>query len=60
VLAGGRVVATWSYTVVKRKVQITVEPFRRLPPGTVREVRVRADSIARTLGLDAADVKVVS
>jgi Winged helix DNA-binding domain len=60
VLAGGRVVATWSYTAVKRKLQITLEPFRRLPPGTVREVRVRAESIARTLGLDAADVKVVS
>jgi Winged helix DNA-binding domain len=60
VLAGGRVVATWSFTAVKRSLQITVEPFRRLPPGTMPEVRVRAESIARTLGLDAADVKVVS
>jgi hypothetical protein len=59
-LAGGRVVATWSYTTVRRKLQIAVEPFRRLPPGTMVEVRVRAESIARTLGLDAADVKVVS
>jgi hypothetical protein len=59
-LAGGRVVATWSYTAVKRKLKIAVEPFRRLPPGTMPEVRVRAESIARTLGLDAADVKVVS
>jgi hypothetical protein len=60
VLAGGRVVATWSYTAVKRKLQITVEPFGRLPPGTMPEVRVRAEAIARTLGLDAAAVKVVS
>ena len=60
VLAGGRVVATWSYTNVKRTLRITVEPFRRLPIGTMTEVRARAESIVRTLGLDAVDVKVVS
>jgi hypothetical protein len=60
VLASGRVVATWSYAAVKQTLRITVEPFRRLPAGTMPEVRARADALARTLGLKAADVKTVS
>ena len=60
VLASGRVVATWSYTAVKQTLRITVEPFRRLPAGTMPEVRARAESLARTLGLNVADVRTVS
>jgi winged helix DNA-binding protein len=60
VLVGGRVAATWSYTVLKQTLRVSVEPFRRLPPGTMPLVRARVDSMARTLGLDATDVKVVS
>jgi winged helix DNA-binding protein len=60
VLAGGRVVATWSHTAVRRSLHVTVEPFDRLPTWTISGVRARAESIANTLGLDAAEVKVVN
>jgi hypothetical protein len=60
VLVGGRVVATWSYASVKHTLRIAVEPFRRLPPAAMPQVRARADSLAQTLGLNAAEVKVVS
>jgi hypothetical protein len=58
VLVDGRVVATWSHTVTKRSLALKVEPFRKLSPSTLKEVRLRADAIAKSLGLDAAAVKV--
>lgn len=60
VLVGGRIAATWAHTVVKRSVHITIEPFQRLPPWVLSAVRTRADALARTMGLDAAELKVVS
>jgi hypothetical protein len=60
VLVGGRVAATWSYTAVKQTLRISIEPFRRLQAGTMPQVRDRAEAIAQTLGLAAAEVKVVS
>lgn len=58
VLVDGRVVATWSHRVAKRSLVVTVEPFRKLSPSTLKEVRMRADAIAESLGLNAAAVKV--
>lgn len=58
VLLDGRVVATWSHQVAKRSLAVTVEPFRKLSPSTLKEVRKRADAIAESLGLDGAALKV--
>jgi hypothetical protein len=58
VLVDGRVVATWSYAVTKRSLALKVEPFRKLSPSTLKQVRMRADAIAKSLGLDAAAVKL--
>ena len=58
VLVDGRVVGTWTHAAVKQKLRITVEPFRRLPPPIVREVRSRAESLAEILGLVEAEVQI--
>ncbi len=58
VLVDGRVVGTWSREVAKRTLAITVEPFRKLSPSTLKEVRERASEIAEALGLADAGVKV--
>jgi len=59
VLVDGRVAATWSHEAVKQSLRVSVEPFRRLSPKVLREVSDRADSLAATLGLSRAEVKVV-
>ena len=59
VLVDGRVVATWTHTAVKGGLAVTVEPFRKLSPSTVKELRVRFDTMAAALGLGKALVKVV-
>jgi hypothetical protein len=58
VLVDGRVVGTWTHEVAKRTLAITVEPFRKLPPLTLKQVRERGSEIAEALGLNDADVKV--
>ena len=58
VLVDGRVVGTWTHEVVKGSLAITVEPFRKLSPSTLKEVRARAHSIAEALGLTEASVRV--
>jgi hypothetical protein len=58
VLVDGSVMATWSYRVSGRTLLVTVAPFRRLPPKALPEVRRCADSIATTLGLTGAEVKL--
>ncbi len=58
VLVDGRVVATWSHAVTKRSLALKVEPFRKLSRSTLKQVRTRADAIAKSLGLDAAAVKL--
>ena len=58
VLVDGRVVATWTHQVVKGTFNVAVDPIRKLSPSTVRQVRMRADSLAAALGLDAAVVKI--
>jgi hypothetical protein len=59
VLVDGRAAGTWSHQLVKRSLQITIEPFKRLPPKALPELRSRAASLATTLGLDGAELKVV-
>jgi hypothetical protein len=58
VLAGGRVVATWSHVVSKKTLRISVAPFERLRPQTLPSIRARAHELAATLGLVDVDVKL--
>jgi hypothetical protein len=58
VLVDGRAAGTWSHQMVKRTLRITVEPFKRLQPRALPELRARAASLAAALGLDGAELKV--
>jgi len=58
VLVDGRVVATWTHQPAKKTLSVTVEPFKKLSSWTVKEVRLRAQSIAAALGLDEAAVRI--
>jgi len=58
VLVDGRVVATWTHAVAKRALTVTVDPFRKLSPSTLKGVRTSADSLAVALGLGEAAVRV--
>ena len=58
VLVNGQVAGTWTYVAPKDTLRITVEPFRRLSAKTMAEVRRRAASLAETLRLARADVRV--
>ncbi len=58
VLVDGRVVATWTHAVAKRTLKVTVDPFRKLSPSTLKGARAAANSIAAALGLDEAVVKL--
>jgi hypothetical protein len=57
VLVDGSVVATWTHKVVKSALHVSVEPFRKLPPKVISQVRERAAAVAATLGLAEAVVK---
>jgi hypothetical protein len=59
VVIDGRVVATWSYSVAKRILRVSVEPFRRLPPKALAAIRARAQELAATLGVVDLEMKVV-
>jgi hypothetical protein len=56
VLVDGRVVGTWTHTVVKQTLRIAVDPLQRLPPKARPLVRDRAEELAATLGLSKAEV----
>jgi hypothetical protein len=58
VLVDGRVVATWTHVAAKRTLTVTVDPFRKLSPASLKGVRASADSLATALGLSEAAVKV--
>jgi hypothetical protein len=58
VLVDGLVVATWTHAVARRALTITVDPFRKLSPSTLKGVRASVDSLAAALGLSEAAVKV--
>ena len=61
VLARGRIVATWSQTAGKQRLEVAVEPLSRWSeaehlPGVERE----AQAVAAHLGLQGADVTIVA
>jgi len=58
VLVDGRAAGTWTHQVAKDTLRISVEPFRRMSARTTAQVRRRAESLAETLGLMKADVRV--
>jgi hypothetical protein len=58
VLSDGRVVATWTHEVNKGTLALTVDPFRKLAPATMKEVRSQADAMAEAMGLGRASVAV--
>jgi hypothetical protein len=59
VLVEGRVAATWTHTVVKQTLRITVEPLGRLSSKVRPEIHARAEELAATLGLAKVEVAVV-
>ena len=56
VLVDGRVEGTWTYTVSKGVLRVTVAPFKRLDAKVVGEIRKRAGEIARAVGASKAEV----
>jgi hypothetical protein len=58
VLVDGRVAGTWFHTATKETLRIKVEPFQRLAPKIIVEVKRRAASLAETLGLARAEVTI--
>jgi len=59
VLVDGRVVATWSHSIAKGVLRVTVEPFRRLLSKLRPEIRLRAEELAATMDLANVEVNVV-
>jgi hypothetical protein len=57
VLVDGRVVATWTHAVARRALTVTVDPFRKLSPSTLKGVCASADLLAAALGFSEAAVK---
>src|SRR5438552_292400 len=58
VVQDGRVVATWTHQVARTTLVVTVSPFHKLAPPTLKQVSVRAQEIAAALGLAGATAKV--
>lgn len=51
VLVGGRVVGTWTHTVRNGTLHIALDPFQKLGPNIMPEIRDRADALAGALGI---------
>jgi len=51
VLVGGRVVATWTHAVRDSTLHISIEPFQKLAPDVIPEVRHCAAALARAMGI---------
>jgi hypothetical protein len=58
VLMDGRVIATWTHAMARKTLVVTVDPFRKLSPSTLKQIRAGAEVIAGALGLTEAAVKV--
>ncbi len=58
VLYAGRCVAVWSHQVVRDRLRVAVQPFRRLAPQVLPEIKKRAKAIGEALGLDRVEVVV--
>jgi len=51
VLVGGRVVATWTHAVRNGTLHISIEPFQKLAPNVMPEVRDCAAAFGRAMGV---------
>ncbi len=58
VLISGRVVATWSHSITKQVLHVRVDPFLKLPPKALTDVRARAAMLGGALGATDVAVKV--
>jgi winged helix DNA-binding protein len=56
VLVDGSVVGTWTHSVQKKTLRLSVDPFRKLSPAVRSGVRERAAEIARALGAEKSEV----
>lgn len=56
VLVDGRVEGTWTYTVSKGVLRVSVAPFKRLDAKVVSEIRKRAGEVARAIGALKAEL----
>lgn len=58
VLVDGRVTGTWRHAAAKEMLNVTLEPFGQMSAKRLAEVRRHAQSLASSLGLAGATVKV--
>jgi winged helix DNA-binding protein len=58
VLVEGKIAGTWTHVLANRNLRITVEPFRKLEPQVVSEVRERADELGQALGATKTEVRL--
>jgi hypothetical protein len=58
VLADGRVMGTWRHVSAGRTLNVSIEPFGRMSAKMLAEVRRDAESLAGSLGLAGATVKL--
>jgi len=56
VLVHGRCAAVWSHQIVRDRLKLTIEPFRRLERKLLPEIKNRAQAIANAFGLDRVEV----
>ena len=58
VLVEGKVAATWTHTLVGKRLRITISPFSRLPARVTAQARERGAEIAKALGATKVEVAV--
>ena len=58
VLVEGKVVGTWTYTVVNDRLRLTLQPFRKLTGSVLTQVRERAAELAVSVGATKSEVAV--
>jgi Winged helix DNA-binding domain len=58
VLVEGKIAGTWTHILANRNLRIKVEPFRKLKPQVISEVRERAAELGQALGATKTEVKL--
>jgi winged helix DNA-binding protein len=58
VLVEGKVVGTWTHTVVNDRLRLTLQPFRKLTGSVLTQVRERAAELAVSVGATKSEVAV--
>lgn len=58
VLLDGSVFGTWTHTVAKNALRVTVEPFCPLSSKVTGQIRKRAQDLARAMDLSKAEVSL--